>query len=117
MAEKCKTIDVCFLDLDTKKVSHITIAIKEKTPLIYDNVKQACLEEARHRNERRMNDQNRLYEAAKQKYVLTDGLKKDAVEWSKLPLTEKNKYGYDPLSDYFKQFDMPTGEIIAWSQV
>lgn len=115
--EKCKTIDVCFLDLDTKRISHITIAINEKTPLTYDNVKQACLEEAKHRNERRMNDQNRLYEAAKQKYNLMNGLKKDAIEWSKLPLTEKNKYGYDPLSDYFKQYDMPTGEIIAWSQV
>ena len=115
--DKFKLVDVCFLDIEKKKISHIEVKVPEKSKLTHRVIEQACLEEAKHRGERRFNEQTALYEAAKSKYEMGDGALKDAASWDMLPLKEKNRYGYDPLSLYFNKYDMPTGDIIAWSLV
>jgi hypothetical protein len=115
--DKFKLVDVCFLDLETKKVSHTEVKVPENSKLTHSVIEQACLEEVKRRSERCFNEQSSLYEAARNKYNMTDGALKEAISWDVLPLPEKKKYGYDPMSDYFKKYSFPTGEIIAWSLI
>ena len=121
MLDKKKKIDVCFGHIDAFHhnliVDHRVIEVPEYLQLTYENVQEQINDYCGKLYEKRQNEVKLLYEAAKRKYDESDGLAKDAKDFSLLEHIEQQKYGYDPNSSYFDKFKYPEGCIISWSRI